>query len=277
MSRRRVSRCNSHNDFDRHADIVSGGHFKSQARHSINTGIPRRQQGDHSTAGSTLQSNSTTFHFLAHPMRDDFLALRQITDTFQVGPISNDNAASRDRLLGTARSIQWMTRSDTDYIQHSLAIATVTPWIMLFGSINRVLLPASKAAGSATAGKFTLDATNFEWQNFFVVEAISSEGTNRRLNPSSSAAAIRPFSSFFISADANTLTWLTLACTLRNPALIAATISLLSAPLRQPIPTISVLTASVVVETTGSAPIIFAVLNARSLAPPSCPLNRLIA
>jgi hypothetical protein len=41
-------------------------------------------------------------------------------------------------------------------------MATVTLLMMVFGSINWVLLPASRATGSATAGKATLSSTKAE-------------------------------------------------------------------------------------------------------------------
>ena len=37
-------------------------------------------------------------------------------------------------------------------------MATVTPWRICLGSINRVLRPASSAAGSATAGRSTFSS-----------------------------------------------------------------------------------------------------------------------
>ena len=44
----------------------------------------------------------------------------------------------------------------------SCATATVTLAKTLFGSSNCVLLPASKAAGSATAGRLTFFSTNLD-------------------------------------------------------------------------------------------------------------------
>ena len=80
------------------------------------------------------------------------------------------------------RPVKNAARADADYKQLSRAMAMVTPLMIVLGSINLVLLPASNAEGSATAGSFTLSATNCEWRNDLVVERISSALMNRRLS-----------------------------------------------------------------------------------------------
>ena len=143
--------------------------------------------------------------------------------------------------------------------------------------MNWVLLPAKSAAGSATAGRFTFSSTNSECENSLDEARISAAAMKRIGTPSASAAASRPASSALTSAEARRRTSSRAIPASARALWTAATIRSAGVPRRQPIPTITDLSASVVVVMTGSAPRIFATRIASAFAPPSWPESRLTA
>jgi hypothetical protein len=103
-----------------------------------------------------LQGRTTALGLLHHSRSDALLTGYEIGDVIQVQVVSGNDLTLRYGLLGPAGSVEAISGADTDHEKFSRAMATVTLLMMIFGSINRVLLPASRAAGSATAGKATL-------------------------------------------------------------------------------------------------------------------------
>jgi len=87
-----------------------------------------------------------------HSRRYKDLPPGQITYQVKISGVSDYYVAFQDSGFRPFRTIVDGSRPYSDYVQFSLAIATVTPFDFRFGTINSVLLPASIALGSATPG-----------------------------------------------------------------------------------------------------------------------------
>ena len=94
-------------------------------------------------------------HFVRHAGGDPFLAIGQIGNRLEIRPIAENDLAFANRLDGSKRAMLAPAGTYSNDIQFSRAMATVTPCSICLSSNSCVLLPANRAAGSATAGKST--------------------------------------------------------------------------------------------------------------------------
>ena len=109
-----------------------------------------------------LDRGAAAGDLLLHSRGDKRLAGGQVGDSSQVSPVADDDLALGDGGLGAVRTVGDRPGAYSDHKQFSAASATVTFLYFCLGSNSVVLLPASSAAGSATAGRPTLDWTNRE-------------------------------------------------------------------------------------------------------------------
>jgi hypothetical protein len=76
-----------------------------------------------------------------------------------IGAITNDQLTVQNCLFSSPGAIKGISRAYANDVQFSWAIAIVIPDSACFLTINDVLLPAHRAAGSATAGRSTWAVT----------------------------------------------------------------------------------------------------------------------
>ena len=144
------------NDFDGHVQALGLGQFQGQPGHAVDARRRRRRSArPTSPAAARWRACRQRSTSCVMPEAIKLLAPGQIGNRFQVGRIADDDPAFGNRLDRPQRAVLRAAGTYSNDIQFSRAIATVTPWSICLGSSNCVLLPAKRAAGSATAGRST--------------------------------------------------------------------------------------------------------------------------
>ena len=143
------------NDLHGNVQVFGLGQFQGQPGHAVDAGVAGGDQRDHLACRGAVEGLPAALDFMRHAGSDKLLAAGQIGNRFQIGRIADDGLAFGNRLDRPQRAVLPAAGTYSNDIQLSRAIATVTPWSICLGSINCVLLPAKRAAGSATAGRST--------------------------------------------------------------------------------------------------------------------------